>query len=686
MSSKNPNKKSKITRAKTRKKKIRCNADQTYPEKCTNCKTIECTYNEANRGYHNPSYVNGLESKLKQTENLLEDYKRLLEKHQPIQEPQSTPINHTEAAEMDDGFYVDEMLENCRKMGCLLGDGQRKHTHPEKQRFFGKASMRGLIERLNIYTGVSPVTLLSGKRPQYWQEDFVLDDVPSHPTASYTDNDFGPNDLVKELIDLYFEKVNSTLPLLNKKRFKNEISHRKYERGFGTLLILICALGAQYSNDERVMVEGHQHQFLAGFRYYSIAKSKMLDPVMDVATIEDIQALILLQIYVQKGMHSRSGWMIHGTSILLAQDIGLHLRWLNANIEPYDLELRKRAFYSLYLMDRVQASSFGRQVLLKDNEISVDLPEIYGDEVQDMSTNYSLLYFKQLIQLYKIHGQIIQTIYKLRKTSNGDDLLITLTDIASLNSKLNKWLTELPKQLLDGRDGKDEFVFQLFCNLKLAFHVVQIHLYKTFLPDPRSKTTSSFRFTSLVICANSSRSIISIYRNLILERGMQHLWVDPMVAWGPFSATLILIISACESMKNDFDASVLEYIQSGIQILRVREEREVLNGRAVDMIMQILKSANLPMDPSFMQAQENLSYGTSSADYFLPHLPFLDTPPNQTENEQLFEDLLGQAQFHSVDAASLGIGGTPPLDNVMPDTTQDWSNVLGAFLSGGGTL
>lgn len=75
----------------------------------------------------------------------------------------------------------------------------------------------------------------------------------------------------------------------------------------------------------------------------------------------------------------------------------------------------------------------------------------------------------------------------------------------------------------------------------------------------------------------------------------------------PFSATLILIISACEGLKkNDLDVSIFDYIQSGIQILRVREEREVLNGRAVDMIMQILKTANLPMDLSFMQAQENI--------------------------------------------------------------------------------
>lgn len=82
-------------------------------------------------------------------------------------------------------------------------------------------------------------------------------------------------------------------------------------------------------------------------------------------------------------------------------------------------------------------------------------------------------------------------------------------------------------------------------------------------------------------------------------------------------------------MKNDFDASVLEYIQSGIQILRVREEREVLNGRAVDMIMQILKSADLPMDPSFMQAQENL------VSYFISLLTQSDNYSHMEHRQQI---------------------------------------------------
>ncbi|TIB07219.1 hypothetical protein E3P92_03952 [Wallemia ichthyophaga] len=645
-------------------------------------------------GFQRPSYVSELELKLRNSEGLNEDYKNLLEKFVPQEVTESAKRKwsgsspsfqkHSEAADIHDGFYVDESMENCRHNGITT------QNQPEKQkRFFGKASIRGLIERLSNYTGFSPTALLSGKRPRFWQEEILIDGLDHLPP------DLLSPSLVESLVDLYFEKINRSIPLLSKKRFVAGIAYRRNERNFEALFMLVLALGAQYSNDERVLIEG-QHQFLAGLRYHSIGKSKMIDPYIDVATIEDIQALILLQIYVQKGIHSRSGWMIHGNTVLLAHDIGLHLRFVDFNIAPHDLELRKRAYWSLYLMDRVQASTFGRQTLIKDNEISLDLPKY---QLGDDESEYSVLYFNSLIDLYKIHGQIIQTIYKLRKTSDGDDLLMSLTDIASLNSKLNKWLNEIPQSLadsksnksMDDKNGNDEYVYQLYCNLKLAFHVVQICLYKTFLPDPLSQSTSSFRYTSLVICTTSARSIISIYRDMLLEDKLQHLWVDPTVAWGPFSAALILIISACEGLKNnDLDTSVFSYIQSAIQVLRLREEREVLNGRAVDMIMQIVKAVNLPMDQSFMQTQDNLSYGTLT-DSFLPHMPFLDdsseTTPNQTEStEQLFKELLGQVQYNTINAATLGVNGTPPLDGLLPLDIQDGPNVLETFLSGSGGL
>lgn len=121
--------------------------------------------------------------------------------------------------------------------------------------------------------------------------------------------------------------------------------------------------------------------------------------------------------------------------------------------------------------------------------------------------------------------------------------------------------------------------------------------------------------------------------------------------------------------------------------------------------MQIIKAVNLPMDQSFMQTQDNLvsvsfhekltnfkmqSYGTLT-DSFLPHMPFLDdsseTTPNQTEStEQLFKELLGQVQYNTINAATLGVNGTPPLDGLLPLDIQDGPNVLETFLSGSGGL
>lgn len=52
--------------------------------------------------------------------------------------------------------------------------------------------------------------------------------------------------------------------------------------------------------------------------------------------------------------------------------------------------------------------------------------------------------------------------------------------------------------------------------------------------------------------------------------------------------------------------SDLEYIQTGIQVLRKMEPRDLLMGRAVDMILQIVTKAHVPLDPLFLLYQGNL--------------------------------------------------------------------------------
>lgn len=57
------------------------------------------------------------------------------------------------------------------------------------------------------------------------------------------------------------------------------------------------------------------------------------------------------------------------------------------------------------------------------------------------------------------------------KSNVGESKDIDMNDIAYLNSKIHKWLNELS---IKDEDVKDELTYQLHCNLKLAYHNVQV--------------------------------------------------------------------------------------------------------------------------------------------------------------------------------------------------------------------
>lgn len=142
---------------------------------------------------------------------------------------------------------------------------------------------------------------------------------------------------------------------------------------------------------------------------------------------------------------------------------------------------------------------------------------------------------------------------------------------------------------------------------------------------------------------------------------------DLLLSWSVFNATIVLILSFCESRKNkDINLDDLEYIQLGIKILRQREARVLLCGRALDMLLQVIRTANLPLDSAFMRAQED-------------HLEKLHKSGNLNgQGDVLFMNL---TQF---DQQGTDFLDNVNLDNILPSlsTGEDWSDVLNAMFNG----
>lgn len=60
-----------------------------------------------------------------------------------------------------------------------------------------------------------------------------------------------------QLIDFYFNRYNLGIPVLHRPTFENHLRNGLHleDEGFGGVVLLVCAIGARFSLDKRVLVE-----------------------------------------------------------------------------------------------------------------------------------------------------------------------------------------------------------------------------------------------------------------------------------------------------------------------------------------------------------------------------------------------------------------------------------------------
>lgn len=106
----------------------------------------------------------------------------------------------------------------------------------------------------------------------------------------YSPDSFPELALMASLIDLYFTYINIYMPVLHRPTFEQGIREGLHLRdeGFGSTVLLVCAVGSKFSDDPRVFVDPAYPQS-GGWKYFSqvqaIRKAIKLTP----PTLYDVQ-------------------------------------------------------------------------------------------------------------------------------------------------------------------------------------------------------------------------------------------------------------------------------------------------------------------------------------------------------------------------------------------------------------
>ncbi|KAH7913811.1 fungal-specific transcription factor domain-containing protein [Hygrophoropsis aurantiaca] len=559
-----------------RRKKIRCDGSQMPGNQCSNCiaYNFDCTYNEAAKKRGPPKgYVESLEVRLEKMEKLLQqvcpdaDFTQELgpkpsrernSKGPNLSTPHIMNAPSTSSATNSSTPTENVVPSDDEEMISLrlTETFQNMNISPLQMRFFGKSSGVMLIQKAidlkKEYTGDEDIQrqdILRPRRPEFdncFPWELAAKNIVE-PAYLFPDED-----LAASLIDLYFEHVNITLPLLHRPTFERKVAQCAYmhHSSFGAVYLLVCAVGARYSDDPRVFLEGTNSEHSSGWKFFEqvqMVRKTLLGP----PCLEELQVYCLSVIFLQGTSAPQACWTIVGIGIRLAQDVGAHRRQVYSEVPTAEDELWKRAFWILVTLDRLMSSSLGRPCAIQDEDFDLDLPIDCDDEYwehpdpaqvfrQPPDKPSTMSFFVNFLKLNHILAFALRTIYSINKSR----ILLGFVGqqweqhiVAELDSALNKWIDAVPDHLRWDPNREKSPLFAQSCCLYGSYYHLQILIHRPFIPSPRKPSPLSF--PSLAICTNAARScshVLDIYRRRTGES-------VPFLQLPSFTAGIVLLLN-----------------------------------------------------------------------------------------------------------------------------------------------
>ncbi|KAH8156762.1 hypothetical protein CIB48_g11485 [Xylaria polymorpha] len=317
------------------------------------------------------------------------------------------------------------------------------------------------------------------------------DIAPYSPTIANESPPSMQSDTLLALVDTYFTRFHA-----KPYHILDETSVRQRMRLSQLPLYLvhaIYAVAARYTPHPT----GYQSAVRMSEDFASMSRNEI---DIDVPVIESLQALLLLVIaYIAAGK-GKKAYMLLTNAIGMAMALELHREAdANAPIRPLEREMKRRLFWSCYLLDRFLACGSKRPCLIGDKTIFLRLPcwfptpgglPVEGEFFQSGSNIHSLQgggrKFQggsaMLIDISRILG--VTNRYLAAGGVRGDSHFPwhTLSSLSKIRQDLDIWAsgTEDVFSSLDTLFGHPECTVLVLS--KLIYHLIYCLIYRPFLP------------------------------------------------------------------------------------------------------------------------------------------------------------------------------------------------------------
>ncbi|OAP54239.1 hypothetical protein AYL99_11340 [Fonsecaea erecta] len=483
-------------------------------------------------------------------------------------------------------------------------DFMAKVSSPEKEASSGRPGIQGGGSALR-----DPNTSLAASSPS----------VPFFGILNAeSDDPFGlPSRFVADpLVDAYFKYRHPLNPYLHEGTFRLRYRRMWLSQDFGGdgapqqslawygLVNLVFAFGSDHAN-----VTGR----LAGnrSRYFKRAKTLLVSGLLQVGTIELVQALLLMGQYLHGALELNNCWTVIGLAIRTAQGLGLHLNPATFTSDTIEQEVRKRVWWGCFVLDRVLSMKVGRPTIPDGPGIEVGMPLAVDDEflteegqsVQPQGLPSKLEYFNQVIPQCRLMEKILKTLYSgdgpgvnTQKARPVMDTTQFLALSIQLDGELTTWQDNLPGHLKPGAEGL-EWHFERQRNVLLMRYLHARHLIhrQTLLLYITRRVTDHFQREIMLKCVK--RCVTAAYDSITQMGSLHHqnklssFWHNSHYV---FAALGVLLVYQTVEPQSKADiglppnVDVDHAVRIGLELLqRVGGQMHPLASRYVQAIQQL---------------------------------------------------------------------------------------------------
>ncbi|KAJ7123956.1 hypothetical protein C8R43DRAFT_39486 [Mycena crocata] len=434
------------------------------------------------------------------------------------------------------------------------------------------------------------------KRPLFWSplpwEASPSSEVPVTQT-------FPPNDLLRDLVDIYFTQLNIFSFILHRPTFEQALADGQHlsDSRFGSVVLAVCALAIKISSDERVLLLG-EGDLSAGWKWFrQIPRPFSGTPA--TACIYDLQLCCLYISFQKLSLQLESCWLLCGIGMLYAQEMGAHRRKRQRQDKEaswnVEAELSTRCCYYLSMFDATHSYCFDRPRAAEALERELHLPALCDEEYwdnPDPARAFQQPPGQPSLAAYNLSYIKLMSIYA--SLSRAGDT----ASIAQIDSRLDQWATEIPEHLLWNPYMKDDVFFAQSASLYTQYYHVQILLHRPLLHTVKDAAPSPSAFKSLAICANAARSTAHVTDVRSHRPSLNQAENFKAV----FDAAVVLVLNISGGAR--FGLSIdtgreLVAVYQCMELLRRSERRAQNAGWFNDLLCELLHLSELPLPESW---------------------------------------------------------------------------------------